>query len=223
MYDGIAFEEDPASRRPGLKGSGRACPFKIPYLWGWGVDESDPLAADPAEPLKLIGMLGEKGVAMFNLTAGSPYSSPHLSRPTETPPADADAYQPPRDPLHEVALHFSLVRAVKEAHPGVAVVGTGYSYLRQFKAHAADFNVREGRADVAGLGRALLAYPDEIRRILEEGEARQERGRVICTGDSACTTGPRFGLKSGCVYDPYYADVNREIAGRLAAMGLNKK
>jgi hypothetical protein len=46
---------------------------------------------------------------------------------------------------------------------------------------------------------------------------------VICTGDSACTTGPRLGLRSGCIYDPYYAGTNREINARLAALGLTRK
>jgi 2,4-dienoyl-CoA reductase-like NADH-dependent reductase (Old Yellow Enzyme family) len=219
--DGIPFEEDPATRRPGLKGTGRPSAFVTPYLWGWGVREDDPLVPDLDEPLRLVGLLRERGVTMFNVTAGSPYSNPHLSRPTDSPPVDG--YQPARDPLHEVALHFRFARAVKAAHPDVAVAGTGYSYLRNFKAHAAAFNIAAGRTDVAGLGRAILAYPDEARRLLERGEAPVERGRVVCTGDSACTTGPRLGLPSGCIYDPAYAGVNRDIAHRLAELGLTRK
>jgi 2,4-dienoyl-CoA reductase-like NADH-dependent reductase (Old Yellow Enzyme family) len=166
-------------------------------------------------------MLKDRGVFMLSLSAGDPYSAPHFLRPTESPPIDG--YQPHRDPLFEVATHFRLTRAFKEAYPGLAIVGSGYSYLRGFKAHAAEHNIAAGRVDLVGVGRALLSYPDEVRRILQEGEAQPSRGCVICTGDSACTTGPRLGLKSGCIYDPHYADTNREISRKLSAMGLDRK
>jgi 2,4-dienoyl-CoA reductase-like NADH-dependent reductase (Old Yellow Enzyme family) len=227
MYDGLPHEEDASfagdagARVPGLKGIGRPVPYQVPYLWGFGTKEDDPNVPDPSEPLETIGLLLARGVTMFNLTCGCPYANPHLSRPTDTPPVDA--YRPPRDPLLEVAIHFTLTAAAKRVHPGAAILGTGYSYLRGCKFLAAEHNLRSGFADLAGVGRALLAYPDEIRRVLETGQAPPERGRVVCTGDSACTTGPRLGLKSGCVYDPYYADVIREINTRLEAMGLRRK
>jgi 2,4-dienoyl-CoA reductase-like NADH-dependent reductase (Old Yellow Enzyme family) len=220
-YDGVPFEEDPSTKRPGLKGYGRPVLFDIPYRWGWGVNEANPLESDLAEPALLIGLLKAKGLTVFNITAGSPYSNPHLSRPTDSPPVDG--YQPAWDPLKEVAQHMRLTRAVKGAHPDVTVVGTGYSYLQQFKAHAAEFNLAAGRVDFAGLGRATLAYPDEAKQVLDTGTAKPSRGKVVCTGDSACTTGPRMGLKSGCIYDPYYVDINQEINRKLAALGLTKK
>lgn len=220
-YDGVPFEEDPATKRPGLKGYGRPSPYATPYVWGWGADETEPLATDLTEPLALIGRLKTKGLAVFNISAGSPYSNPHLSRPTDSPPVDG--YQPAGDPLKEVAMHLGFAAAVKAAHPDVTVVGTGYSYLRDFKAHAAEANLALGRVDFAGLGRALLSYHDEARRIVTTGAAQGARGRVVCTGDSACTTGPRLGLKSGCIYDPYYVETNREINAKLAALGLTKK
>jgi 2,4-dienoyl-CoA reductase-like NADH-dependent reductase (Old Yellow Enzyme family) len=193
----------------------------VPYLWGWGVSEHNPLESDLAEPARLIALLKARGVTVFNISNGSPYSNPHLSRPTDSPPVDG--YQPAWDPLKEVAQHFRLTRAIKGAHPDVTVVGTGYSYLRQFKAHAAEFNIGAGRADFAGLGRAILSYPDEAKQVIETGEAKPGRGNIVCTGDSACTTGPRLGLKSGCIYDPYYVGINQEITKRLTAMGLTKK
>ncbi len=220
-YDGIPFEEDPETRARGLKGRGRPSKYGLPYLWSWGADERDPLEPDTKELTALVRFLLSRGVAMFNLTAGVPYANPHLSRPTESPPVDG--YQPPRDPLCEVAVHFRLAAAVKEACPEASIVGTGYSYLRQFKAHAAERQIASGKIDMVGVGRAVLSYPDEIRRILERGTASPGRGRVICTGDSSCTTGPRLGLKSGCIYDPQYASLSREIAKRLAGMGLKGK
>lgn len=220
-YDGIPFEEDIATRREGMKGTGRPSPFTTPYVWGWGVDENEPHKPDHSEPFKLLGILKEKGLRMINLSAASPYSNPHYSRPTETPPVDG--YQPHHDPLHEVAAHFRFARAFKKAHPDVSFVGTGYSYLRQFKAQAVEFNLRQGRVDMAGFGRAVLSYHDEARALVERGEAKPSKGRIVCTGDSACTTGPRLGLRSGCIFDPYYKETNLEIGKRLAEMGLGKK
>ncbi len=220
-FDGVPFEEDPATKRPGLKGYGRPSAYRTPYHWGWGVQESDPLTPDLTEPLALIGLLKARGVRLISLSAGSPYSTPHLVRPTESPPVDG--YQPAEDPLTGVAMHFRFAAAVKAAHPDVTVVGSGYSYLRGWKANAAEANLAAGRVDFVGLGRAILSFPDEARAILETGEAKGSRGRVVCTGDSACTTGPRLGLRSGCIYDPYYVETNREINARLAALGLTKK
>ena len=221
VYDGLPFEEDPDQRREGMKGKGRPSPYTIPYLWGFGVDEDDPIKQDITEPLKLIGLLREKGIKMIAISAGSPYSNPHLIRPTEVPPVDG--YQPHHDPLHEVALHFRSVKKIKEEYPDILVMGSGYSYLRQFKGHAAEYNLEHGLVDVVGVGRAVLSYHDEIKCILEEGEAPKIKGRVICTGDSACTSGPRLGFKSGCIYDPYYNDMIKALSKKLREMGLTRK
>ena len=221
MFDGIPFEEDPDFRMPGLRGRGRPAACPLPYRWGFGTSEDDPTVPDPAEPLEVMGLLADRGVRMFNLSCGCPYANSHLLRPTETPPVDA--YQPHHDPLHEVAIHFRLAALAKQRCPAASIVGAGYSYLRGFKFHAAEYNLSAGLADAAGLGRALLSYPDEIRRVLETGVAASAKGRVVCTGDSACTTGPRLGFTSGCVYDPAYAEVVRDMNARLAGMGLRRK
>jgi 2,4-dienoyl-CoA reductase-like NADH-dependent reductase (Old Yellow Enzyme family) len=221
LYDGLPHEEDPETRRPGLKGRGRVSPFTTPYLWGWGVDEADPAKPDLTEPLLLAGMLGERGIKMINTSVGSPYSNPHMQRPTDTPPVDG--YQPFRDPLIDVAIHLALARELKRAHPEMSVVGTGFTYFRGFKAHAMEFCLREKWMDAVGVGRALLSFPDELRMLVEKGEASPGKGRIVCTGDSSCTTGPRLGLKSGCVFDPYYSGVIRDIRDKMKEMGLEGK
>jgi len=221
LYDGVPYEEDPETRRPGLKGRGRLSPYQVPYLWGWGVNENDPLQPDLAEPIRLAGMLGERGIKMINTSVGSPYSNPHMQRPTDTPPVDG--YQPFRDPLIDVAIHIALTRELKRAHPEISVVGTGFTYFRNFKAQAMEYCLRNKWMDAVGVGRALLSYPDELRMLVEKGEAIPGKGRQVCTGDSSCTTGPRLGLKSGCVFDPYYMDVMKDIRNRMKSLGLGGK
>jgi 2,4-dienoyl-CoA reductase-like NADH-dependent reductase (Old Yellow Enzyme family) len=219
-YDGIPHEEDPATRKEGLKGLGRPSTHATPYVWGWGVDEADPAKQD-AEPLRLAKLLYEKGLKLFNITAGSPYSNPHLSRPTETPPSDG--YQPSHDPLIEVAMHLDFAKAFKAALPSAVVVGTGYSYLRNYKLNAMEWALQGGGCDSVGFGRAFLSFPDEAKALLETGVAKASKGRQICNGDSSCTSGPRLGLKSGCIFDPYYAETMAEIRRRLAEQGITKK
>ena len=69
----------------------------LPYEFGFGVSADDPLPIDLTEPLELMRRLVEHGVAIVNLTCGSPYYNPHMQRPAIFPPTDG--YLPPEDPL----------------------------------------------------------------------------------------------------------------------------
>jgi 2,4-dienoyl-CoA reductase-like NADH-dependent reductase (Old Yellow Enzyme family) len=193
VYDGPPFEKAPSGvGRP--VGDG-------PYSWGFGTDGERPLEPDLAEPLRLIGLLRDLGVAMVNVTMGSPYFNPHIGRPFERPPMDG--YQPPEHPLVGVARHFRAAAAVQQAYPDLVVVGTGYSWLRHYAALAGEANAKAGRVSVVGLGRGALAYPDFAADLMERGEMID---RKTCLGDSYCTELMRGRLPAGCVpRDPLYA------------------
>jgi 2,4-dienoyl-CoA reductase-like NADH-dependent reductase (Old Yellow Enzyme family) len=172
----------------------------LPYDCGFGVPADDPLAIDLTEPIELMRELVARGVAMINVTCGSPYYNPHLQRPAIFPPIDG--YQPPEDPLVGVARQIDTVRRCKAALPDVPIVGSGYSYLQDYLVPVAQAVVREGWTDFVGLGRMVLAYPELPAETLA-GRA-MERKR-ICRTFSDCTTAPRNGLISGCYpLDPYY-------------------
>ncbi len=172
----------------------------MPYELGFGVDESDPLAIDLAEPLELMRMLIDRGVAMVNITCGSPYYNPHLQRPAIFPPIDG--YQPPEDPLVGVCRQIDAVHQCKAALPNVPVVGSGYSYLQDYLPHVAQAVVREGWVDFVGLGRMVLSYPELPSDTLSGRAPARKR---ICRTFSDCTTAPRNGLVSGCYpLDPHY-------------------
>ncbi len=172
----------------------------LPYDCGFGVAADDPLAIDLTEPIELMVRAASLGVAMINVTCGSPYYNPHLQRPAIFPPIDG--YQPPEDPLVGVARQIETVRRCKEALPNVPMVGSGYSYLQEYLAPVAQAVVRDGWTDFVGLGRMVLAYP-ELPADTLAGRA-MERKR-ICRTFSDCTTAPRNGLVSGCYpLDPYY-------------------
>jgi len=181
---------------------GRPMPFEhlLPYQYGFGVNPADPLEWDWEEPFQLVSQLQELGVAMINISCGSPYYNPHLQRPAIFPPSDG--YQPPEDPLVAVVRQIQAVRCFKEAFPELPLVGSGYSYLQDYLPHVAQAVVRAGWVDVVGLGRMVLSYPELPRDTLKLGKLQRKR---LCRTFSDCTTAPRHGLVSGCFpLDEYY-------------------
>jgi 2,4-dienoyl-CoA reductase-like NADH-dependent reductase (Old Yellow Enzyme family) len=165
----------------------------IPYEYGFGVDPHDPMKIDLTEPLELMRTLVARGVAMINITCGSPYYVPHIQRPAIFPPSDG--YQPPEDPLVGVWRQIDVTRQCKAALPGVSLVGSGYSYLQDYLPHAAQAAVRDGWVDFVGLGRMVLSYPELPHDALTAGKLDRKH---VCRTFSDCTTAPRHGLISGC-------------------------
>ncbi|MGE3637550.1 MAG: NADH:flavin oxidoreductase [Pirellulales bacterium] len=184
---------------------GRPMDFEnlLPYQFGFGVSADDPLQMDLAEPLQLVRMLMQHGVAMVNLTCGSPYYNPHMQRPAIFPPTDG--YLPPEDPLVGVCRQIQAVRDVKRSVPSLPLVGTGYSYLQEYLPNVGQAVVREGWVDFVGLGRMVLSYPELPADTLAGKPLSRKR---ICRTFSDCTTAPRNGLISGCYpLDPHYKEL----------------
>ena len=189
---------------------GEPFPFAdcLPYDCGFGVDEHDPLVIDLTEPLRLLEILRDAGVPTVNLSAGSPYTVPHVQRPAAFPPSDG--YPPPEDPLIGVWRQIDACRQAKAAVPGIVLVGSGYTYLQDYAVHAAQAVVREGWIDVVGLGRMVLSYPDLPADTL--AGTVPKRG-LVCRTFSDCTTAPRNGLRSGCYpLDAFYKGLEPEAA-----------
>jgi NADPH2 dehydrogenase len=172
----------------------------LPYQFGFGMREDDPMAIDLSEPLRLLAILKGGGVAMVNITCGSPYYSPHMQRPAIFPPSDG--YQPPEDPLVGAARMIEAARQCKATFPDWPMVGSGYSYLQDYLPHVAQAVVRAGWIDFVGLGRMVLSYPELSADVLATGHLDRKH---ICRTFSDCTTAPRNGLVSGCYpLDAYY-------------------
>jgi len=178
-----------------------------PYPWGWGVSREDPGRPDLSEPLRLIGLLQEAGVAAINITAGNPYFTPHINRPFDA--NVTGGYTPDEHPLQGVARLIHLARQVKQSYPDLVVVGTGYSWLRQYLGHVAAAIIRRGWADLVGVGREAFAYPDFARDLLTKGEMDPRRACITC---SRCTQIMRDHGRTGCVpfdkevYGPIYRE-----------------
>lgn len=191
--DSVPFRPDPALSGPEGLGPGTPEEFTLPYRYGFGHDENNPLQIDLTETKAVIGLARDLGIRMLNITLGSPYYNPHLTRPALYPPSDG--YHPPEDPLIGVMRHLNVVRELKQSFPDVALVGSGYTYLQEFLPYVAQAVVRAGWTDLVGLGRMVLSYPELPADVLSGKGMQRKR---LCRTFSDCTTAPRHGLVSGC-------------------------
>ena len=179
---------DLAPHVPGPNGTGVA---EAGVHHAFGGDGTEPEGHDEVD--RLLAVLADLGVGTVCVTAGSPYYCPHAQRPAFFPPSDG--YLPPRDPLVDVARLVGVAAELKARHPGLAVVGSGYSYLQEWLPNVAQAVVGGGGADSVGIGRMVLSYPDLPADVLA---GRPLDRRQLCRTFSDCTTAPRHGLVSGC-------------------------
>jgi 2,4-dienoyl-CoA reductase-like NADH-dependent reductase (Old Yellow Enzyme family) len=205
-FDAVPFRKDAA-------GVGEPVPGPRPTPDGFGIIEADPAGEDLetalADSQAFLTHLEALGVRWVCITGGSPYYTPHITRPAFFPPADG--YQPPEDPLRGVARQIRATALLKAAHPRMILVGSGYTYLQEWVPHVGQHTVRQGMTDFVGLGRMMLSYPTLPADLLEGRPFARAR---VCRTFSDCTTGPRLGHVSGCYpLDPYYHA--REEAGAI--------
>ncbi len=166
----------------------------IPFPFGWGVDENDYTKPDLTEPKKLVKLLMDRGVRLINFTIANPYYNPHVGRPFNQP--IKGAYEDPQHPLQGVERLINLAGEIQSEFPDVAIVGTGYSWLRQLMGNVAAASKQNGKAKIIGAGRMAFAYPDFAKDILAKGKLDKKK---VCVGCSACTQLMRDGQTAGCV------------------------
>jgi NADPH-dependent glutamate synthase beta subunit-like oxidoreductase/2,4-dienoyl-CoA reductase-like NADH-dependent reductase (Old Yellow Enzyme family) len=166
----------------------------IPYPYGWAVDKNDYTKPDLTEPKKLIALLQQLGVKLINITAANPYYNPHIGRPFNEP--IVGGYPEPEHPLAGVARLVNLVGEIQKQFPDIAIVGTGYSWLRNLFPNVAAANKANRLVTLAGVGRMAFAYPDFAKDIITKGRLDPQK---VCVACSACTQIMRDGGMTGCV------------------------
>lgn len=191
--DLVPFRPDPALSTATALGPGIPEPHADPYDDVFGARPDAPAEWDAAPAIAFCTVLEQLGISLLNVTAGSPYYNPHVSRPALYPPSDG--YRPPEEPLAGVLRLLHVARVLKQRFPRMTVVGTGYTYLQEFLPHVGQAVLREGWADFVGLGRMVLSYPELPRDVLRDGAVKKKR---LCRTFSDCTTAPRNGIISGC-------------------------
>ena len=161
----------------------------IPYPYGWGTDANGNPSLD--EPCRLMKILWEKGVQMVNISAGNPYYNPHIGRA-----ADVGFYTPNEHPVESASRMLHSIKEMKAAAPGMKMVGTGFSWFREYGANIAAGCIEQGWMDLAGFGRQSFAYPDFPKDILSNGAMARNKCCITCT---KCTELMRCGGQAGCV------------------------
>jgi 2,4-dienoyl-CoA reductase-like NADH-dependent reductase (Old Yellow Enzyme family) len=164
----------------------------IPYPFGFGMQETGSPEPDLREPMRLIDEL-KHDVPLWNITAGVPYYNSFVNRPYDT--GLKGSAVPPEHPLEGVARLIELTGIIQERFRKLPIVGSGYSWLRQFFPNVGAGVIREGKAGFTGLGRSSFAYPDAPRDLMEKGALDPAKVCICC---SDCTQLMRNNSPTGC-------------------------
>ena len=177
----------------------------VPYPQGWGLRQKGCiLAPDLAEPVKLCGILRDKGVRIIDISSSQPRQ--HLFG------LPADEVSLPYTDARDLLM---AVKEIKSQVPGVVFVCSGLSQFQQFGAAIGAGGIRDGWFDLAGFGRQALAYPEFARIALSGKIPEVDRCCVLC---NSCFKLMYPGLSAaGCVVrdpDPYAAFYRRNVMNK---------
>ncbi len=180
--------------RPDLLTAVRLCAYDSAF----GTDASDYRREDLREPRNLAATLHSAGLDFLNLTTASPrLRGPSADRKTH-PVSDHGV--PDEHPLQVLARQLRVARSLRSAAPGLRVIGSGFSWLRQFLPEVASAAVADGTMDLVGLGRGALACPDAPLQIINGGRLDPGKTCMVCF---ACDTLRESGGPVGCpIRDP---------------------
>jgi len=166
----------------------------IPFPYGFGSARNEAASIDLTEPKQVISSLIDEGCSLFNMTAGIPYFSPHMTRPFDLPLPGAQI--PPEHPLEGVSRLLSITNEIQKEFPEIPVIGTGYSWLRQFFPNVGAAVLKNEMASFIGIGRGAFAYPEAPLDLMEKGKLNPKK---VCISCSRCSEMMRMGGITGCV------------------------
>ena len=176
--------------------------IEAPY--GFAVAEGKPVTPDLTETKKLLEILTSKGLSLVDMTMGSPYFNPHVNRPY-----NKGSYAPPEHPLTGLERLIGASREIQHLFPDLNVIGTGYSYLREFAPYVAAGALKEKAATMIGFGRMAFAY-DTFATDMMAGKVDP---RKVCIACSKCAEIKRLSGHTGCpirdqeIYLPVYREL----------------
>ena len=172
---------------------------------GFGTAGPEEVVEDLHEPIAFVKMLEKMGMDYINVSAGI---------------AGSEITQPSKKYPEGVYRHFGWAKAVKEA-VNIPVIGSGYSYLRDGKndlrepdkskksfMYWAEKNLKDGNADLVGIGRQSLADPLFPKKILS-GETQSIN---YCTTCDRCLALMLSQKEVGCaIHNEYYRELFRRV------------
>jgi 2,4-dienoyl-CoA reductase-like NADH-dependent reductase (Old Yellow Enzyme family) len=178
------------------------------YTGGFGVDEKGE--PDFTEPLELVGELQRRGIELINISMGSPYYNPHVTRPFDNPLPGKKV--PEEHPFEGVMRMINGTALFQKRFSGIAFVGSGYSWLRHFAPHVGAALINKGDVSFIGFGRNSFAYPSMPSDIIKKGTTDPSGFCITCSG---CTRLTRNFRPGGCVIhdrEIYRAELKKLIA-----------
>ncbi|MHA2287834.1 MAG: oxidoreductase [Promethearchaeota archaeon] len=177
----------------------------LPYPSGFGVkpleNEKFPASIDLEEPIMLINILCNLDIKLFNISAGNPHFKGHITRPYDVPVEGGTL--PVEHPLFSVYRIIYLTSMIKSLVPkDTIIIGSGYSYLRQFAGYLASGVIQKGMVDICGFGRMSFANPEFPKQIFQGNTIEKAKSCIAC---SKCSRFMREGRSTGCaVRDSLY-------------------
>jgi len=178
------------------------------YSGGFGIDENGE--PDFTEPLKLVEELQNHGMRLINISMGSPYFNPHVTRPYDNPLPGQKV--PEEHPLEGVVRMIKGTALFQKRFPGISFTGSAYSWLRQYAPHAGAEVLMKGDVSFIGFGRNSFAYPSMPSDIIKKGKPDPSKFCITCSG---CTRLIRNLRPGGCVIhdrEIYGAELKKLIA-----------
>lgn len=164
---------------------------------------------DLTEANLLADAFEANGGQLLNVTMGSPYRNPDVSRPyrkgLDTPRSNA---------IYALSRLWSGANEIKRTH-GFAVVNTGVSLLGELSCEAAAGAVKEGMTDFVGFGRMSFAYPDLAKDMIA-GRFDKAQCCVCCGG---CSYLKKNLCEAGCIarndyYKEIFKNYRRTLGGK---------
>ncbi|MBP3627594.1 MAG: flavin oxidoreductase/NADH oxidase [Clostridia bacterium] len=170
--------------------------------YSFGKPDSKDALYDLSEAKKLAEILAKNGGALLNVTMGSPYRNPDVSRPYRS-----GIDKPKSDAVFALSRLWKGASDIKACFPQLKIVNTGISLLGALSPFAAAGAIEENMTDFVGFGRMSFAYPSLARDILN-GSFDNAKVCVACSG---CSTLKKNVLPSGCIIrDDYYKQIFRD-------------
>jgi 2,4-dienoyl-CoA reductase (NADPH2) len=175
-----------------------------PYPLGFGVNSNlnaEMPIPDIHEPLEVIRKLYKLGLRLINISAGNPHFMPQITRPFDIPINGGS--KPTEHPLLGVKRLIDLCYQIKRNMPkDLVIIGSGYSYLREFAGYLAAGVIKENYADLCGFGRMAIANPNFPAQIFKNGIIDKSKSCIAC---SKCSQLMKEGRNTGCaIRDPFY-------------------
>ena len=189
-YNDLIFELLQADNRPGRFGGSLINRSRFLCEVVGGIKEHHPNALLASrlslphettdETIELASRVRAAGVALLNVT---------------TPDASGRQGESGNSALRELNQSVLTLQDIRNAVPELAIVAGGVSWLRHYLPAAGAAILQSGAADLIGIGRAALAYPDLVADLVNDGALHAER---CCLGCDACVQLLKDNGVAGC-------------------------